>query len=133
MECAGQCQGIIGTDSILLTVLFLGFSTITAAHTTTTTTATATPPPPPPHYHHNHNHHPHHFHSVQFLTTFHSFPPPPQAKGKGPSVALELIDRLKSTGVTPTVHMFTSVLNAMIDRRQYDDAQEVATHSSNAP
>jgi pentatricopeptide repeat protein len=48
-----------------------------------------------------------------------------QAKGKGANVALAQIDRLKALGVQPTVHMFTSVLNAMIDTKRYDDAEEL--------
>ena len=48
-----------------------------------------------------------------------------QAKGKGPDAALTQIDRLKGLGVQPTVHMFTSVLNALIDAKRYDDAQEL--------
>lgn len=45
--------------------------------------------------------------------------------GRGTEAALEQIDILKRTGVAPTSHMFTTILQLMIDANRHDDANKL--------
>jgi pentatricopeptide repeat protein len=48
-----------------------------------------------------------------------------KVRGRGADVGLEQIEILKRTGVTPTIHMFTSVLKELIDTKRYDEANSL--------
>lgn len=45
--------------------------------------------------------------------------------GKGPDAALEQVDILKRTGVTPTIRMFNTILKSFIDQNRLDDANKL--------
>ena len=46
-------------------------------------------------------------------------------KGRGTDAALEQIDILKRTGVTPTSHMFNVCLQILIDENKHDAAEKL--------
>jgi pentatricopeptide repeat protein len=48
-----------------------------------------------------------------------------KVKGRGTEAAMEQIEVLKRTGVQPTVHMFTTVLNSFLDKKQWPEAHNL--------
>eukprot|EP00596_Hydrurales_sp_CCMP1899_P009749 CAMPEP_0119036198 /NCGR_PEP_ID=MMETSP1177-20130426/3729_1 /TAXON_ID=2985 /ORGANISM="Ochromonas sp, Strain CCMP1899" /LENGTH=1120 /DNA_ID=CAMNT_0006995643 /DNA_START=103 /DNA_END=3462 /DNA_ORIENTATION=+ len=48
-----------------------------------------------------------------------------KVKGRGTEAAMEQIEILKRTGVQPTVHMFTTVLNSLLDEKKWPEAHDL--------